>query len=405
MLIDAGAYKDRVNNNGMTALKLAIKNSSYVTVKVLIECSVKISELDIEAARAQGVVQIVDLLRNAKNHVTELHSAAIYGDIQQVKKLIDDGADKNARDDSGCTPLHRAAERGYVEIVKILLAAGANKDANDNYGRTPLHHITGMQDATDKHVEIVRILIDAGANKDAQDNYGRTPLHSAAEQGNTECAKMLIDNGANKEAVDNYGVKPLYYAVKEGRSELVELLLAAGANKSKIVPNSYGTTLIEMALNYRKDDMPMLLVKCGVKVTEHDIQRARSLKLVQLAETLRGSQQSQLDDETTLGDKLHGAVSANNIAAVEKLINQGANKEITLWGKTALIVAVEKGFIEVAKLLIDAGANKDFKGPFGRTPLHVAVIEGNMRLVRILVDENVDKDRKDESGMTPLFGR
>jgi Zn-dependent protease with chaperone function len=60
------------------------------------------------------------------------------GDTEAVKKLIDDGADVNAKDEDGKTPLMLAAEMGHRDIVKILLTEGAEVNAKDKDGFTAL---------------------------------------------------------------------------------------------------------------------------------------------------------------------------------------------------------------------------------------------------------------------------
>ena len=53
-------------------------------------------------------------------------------------KLIDSGADLEAKDQNGWTPLFWAARFGYTEVVKLLVSKGASKDLKDNNGDTPL---------------------------------------------------------------------------------------------------------------------------------------------------------------------------------------------------------------------------------------------------------------------------
>ena len=69
--------------------------------------------------------------------------------------LCEQGADKDARDDSGWTPLHLAAFNGHLPMVKYLCEQGADKEARDSWGRTPLHFA-----ARDSHLPVVQYLCE-----------------------------------------------------------------------------------------------------------------------------------------------------------------------------------------------------------------------------------------------------
>ena len=84
--------------------------------------------------------------------------------MEYLKRLIDEGADLNARDDQdGWTALHWVAFLGSVEAVRALLDAGAEIDAMDGNGQTPLFVATLMRRGRDAAKE----LILRGANLEA----------------------------------------------------------------------------------------------------------------------------------------------------------------------------------------------------------------------------------------------
>ncbi|MFI5118946.1 MAG: ankyrin repeat domain-containing protein [Thermoanaerobaculia bacterium] len=68
--------------------------------------------------------------------VTPLHSGTSRGDAAMVKKLLDKGADPDARQQAGWTSLHNAAAQGSVEIVRLLRAKGADISARTDDGKT-----------------------------------------------------------------------------------------------------------------------------------------------------------------------------------------------------------------------------------------------------------------------------
>jgi ankyrin repeat protein len=63
------------------------------------------------------------------------------GNIEEIKNLIEQGADINAPGQFGDTPLHKAADSRQLETAKILLENGADVNAINVYHKhTPLHH-------------------------------------------------------------------------------------------------------------------------------------------------------------------------------------------------------------------------------------------------------------------------
>ena len=103
--------------------------------------------------------------------VTPLHQAAFAGDLIKVNRLIQQGAEVNARDQYDWTPLHDAVIQGHLDIVKALITAGADVNAQDNEERyAPLHEAARMQ-----YPEIKQILLAAGADPTITNNIGETP--------------------------------------------------------------------------------------------------------------------------------------------------------------------------------------------------------------------------------------
>lgn len=67
----------------------------------------------------------------------QLHEACKKGELEVVKRLIDEGADVNAKD-LGWTPLHEvAAFSGNIAIARLLIEKGADVNAKDWKGMTP----------------------------------------------------------------------------------------------------------------------------------------------------------------------------------------------------------------------------------------------------------------------------
>ncbi|MGX3011388.1 ankyrin repeat domain-containing protein [Helicobacter sp. 23-1044] len=125
------------------------------------------------------------------NYDRDLISAAVVGDLNEVKSLISKGADVNMKDEFGGTVLMKASMYGHFEIVKFLVSKGANVNAKDGIlGFTAL-----MSASIEGHFEVVKFLVKNGANVNAKDMFSETAL-SYTE--NSEIKQFLINNGARE---------------------------------------------------------------------------------------------------------------------------------------------------------------------------------------------------------------
>ncbi|CAH1788293.1 unnamed protein product [Owenia fusiformis] len=107
--------------------------------------------------------------KNAKGE-TALHVACIKGQIDKVKKLLDEGANPNTKDHAGWTPLHEASNHGHVKVVELLLDYGAGVNTTGGDNDSPLH------DAVQNYrLEVVKLLVARGANQECRNIYGKTP--------------------------------------------------------------------------------------------------------------------------------------------------------------------------------------------------------------------------------------
>lgn len=154
-----------------------------------------------------------------------IHDAARAGDLEQVQKLVVQGADVNAKAVRDETPLMLAALAGQGEIVNYLLQRGADIDARNASGMTTLHAA-----AYAGHTEIVSLLIAKGAAiNDASNHFGVTPLHLASEENRLGTVEELLKHGANVAAIERNGYSPMSRAGWREHWAVVETLMANGA--------------------------------------------------------------------------------------------------------------------------------------------------------------------------------
>ncbi len=126
----------------------------------------------------------------------------------------------------GSTPLQWAAFKGDVVEVKRLLAEGADPRATNDYG------VDAIQLAAEaSNTELLRLLLKAGANPNSANPEGETLLHLVARTGNLEAARLLVQAGAKVDARERFGEQtPLMWATARRHPKLVQYLASRGAD-------------------------------------------------------------------------------------------------------------------------------------------------------------------------------
>ncbi|MGI9337102.1 MAG: ankyrin repeat domain-containing protein [Gammaproteobacteria bacterium] len=178
--------------------------------------------------------------------------AAAGGDIAEVKRLIDSGANVNTKTKDGHTLLHSAAGQGYTEIALVLNKAGVYIDTITNKGITPLHMA-----ARYGKTETILALVRHGADINAEGDKGNTPLHFAAFGDYTETALALVNAGADINAKENEGWTPLHRAAGRGHAETILALIKAGADL--FARSNYKATPLDVAIIFHGKDSSIAL--------------------------------------------------------------------------------------------------------------------------------------------------
>lgn len=160
-----------------------------------------------------------DVNEQNKQGWTPLHFAAVRGQTECARVLIENGADMNPLTGTEKTPLHFAAERNFLELAKLLVGNGANLGARDDEGWSPLHYA-----AEKDRVELAAYLIAQGAEVDMPSTRGGTPLHEASASASPEMINLLLENGADKNIQATNGKTPLDYAIELGNEPAAAIL-------------------------------------------------------------------------------------------------------------------------------------------------------------------------------------
>ncbi len=121
---------------------------------------------------------------------TNLHYAALDGNAELARSLIQAGANPSAQDRDGWTPLHAAVQGHHTEVVKLLLEHGADVELADSNGNTPLFRAVFESRG---RPEIVGLLRAAGADPNHSNLHGVSPLQLSQTIANYEVAKLFSD--------------------------------------------------------------------------------------------------------------------------------------------------------------------------------------------------------------------
>jgi len=344
-------------------------------------------------------------------------SAVRQGDeiLSEIRAWIQSGADVDAADEERRTLLQLASETGHVEAVRVLLAAGADVNQRDKYSRTPLW------DASFRgHVEIVKLLLASGADGDAYDNSGETPLFVASWMFESEIVKLLLNAGASVNVVNRAWHTPLWFAVLNNDPELVKLLLNAGACVNLTDKDD---TPLYIASQHGAVEIVKLLLEAGansdIKVyadgryqTLLDIAKAEGrTQIASLLEQYAGPEYTKRNQATFRLIKLADSLKAKDITELRELIASGADVNvINNRGFTPLWAASARGYKEMVKLLLDAGANPNIVMCLGScdggvlsglTALSAAL--DHHEIVNLLIAAGANVNAADSWGITPLY--
>lgn len=127
----------------------------------------------------------------------ELMTAAMSGDVEQTRKLLDAGANPNA-----------------IAFERPLLVALCNER---------------LRSGSNRIGDVVSLLIERGAQLEATDLAGRRAIHVAASERTPDTLPVLLNAGADLTLRDGEGLLPTEIAIHNQRPHALGLLLDAEA--------------------------------------------------------------------------------------------------------------------------------------------------------------------------------
>ena len=274
---------------------------------------------------------------------SDVADAAMKGNKEAVRSLLQRKANVNAPQSDGTTALHWAVRSDDLETAELLIRAGAKVTAANRDGATPL-----LLAAVNGNAAMLEKLIQGGADPNVSlTKYGDTALMMAARTGKTDAIKTLLDHGAQVNTKETWGdTTALMWAVSERHPEAVKMLMARGADvnaRSKFVPSTTGRGF---------EGTTPVAPQPGQPAEEH---------------------------ASGLLTPLMFAAREGDLESARLFVAAGADvNAIGGDGKDVLGLAIFNGSYELASFLIDNHANVNHADAQGFTPLFWAVDRRNM---------------------------
>ena len=255
---------------------------------------------------------------------------------------------------------------------------------------------------------------------------GFTPLLYAAREGCVECARYLVEGGADIDLADSYRVTPLVLAILNTRYDVAAYLISAGADVDKW--DWWGRTPIYAAVDMNilpvggRTDLPSLDKTGALEVAEMLLTAGADPNLrLKNEPPLRNAVFDRGGDSQVLtigATPLLRAAKAGDNAALRLLLAHGARVDAANYtGVTPLMTAAGVGHgsnptrgrykteteaLESLELLLAAGADINARGLGDQTALHGAARKGWTQVAKYLIEHGADPAAVDAQGLTAL---
>jgi ankyrin repeat protein len=381
---------DRSSIDQITALHIAASKGTVALVNALLKRGVKIDPVNthlgatplIMALRVNTVIglQVAELLiknganinHTSANSKRPLDEAILSGATRCFELLLEKGCEINYLSGEPVTPLARVIDYGRgidgISVQRLL-------DNNANPNLVGKNKLSALLMAADyDNTAMTKILLEKKADPNLSSEVGDSPLLIAIINNNTEMVKVLIKNKADVNFSNPNRQTPLHEAAKNGNFEITSILLQHGA-KINVAPEDNGLTPLgyACALGHSKIVEAMLARKAEI-----DTPDKRGFVV------------------------LHIAARGKHPDCVKLLIKH--TKRIDAQeneGETPLMISVEDNAINIARLLVEAGANIHIKSKYGY-PLHRAIAVNSLEMTELLLENEASLNELSSKGLNAL---
>ncbi len=309
------------SDGGVKALRLAVLAS---VVSCVMQGAIAV------AASAPGNVVLTSA--PSAPAPSEVADAVMQRDTARLQALLKAHSDVNAPQPDGSTALHWAAYEGDAHLAAALLAAGAHPNAVTDTKMTPL-----LLACEAGKPDLVEELLRAGADPNQTLGGGESPLMMAARTGSVPVLKLLLARGANMEAREiKRGTNALMWAAANGNPEAVRFLLSKGADLSA----RSGTT--------DPGRRPYLAQTGRERISEFAGGYGLAGLVVKQAT-------DSAKDRALVAEEI---ATAKKVLAEHPLPKPPPPSKVRWGGLTPLMFATRQGDMATAKVLVEAGAER-----------------------------------------------
>jgi len=215
---------------------------------------------------------IIDMQHSPKNTngeidftASRLGIASLKGELDVVQRMLDLGADIEARNAKGHTALFAACRHGHVHVANFLLDRHANIEARNIQDATPLFIA-----ATMNQVAIIELLCNRHADINVLNNDNTSALFIACHFANIEATRVLLARGANVDLGDPPILEACILPHEDDQAEmdmstlwarrLQVVRILADHNANLNVVNANGWTALMFAIRYNQAAIVELLL-------------------------------------------------------------------------------------------------------------------------------------------------
>ena len=311
---------------------------------------------------------------------TSVADAVMNRDAAGLRALLQKKADVNAPQVDGSTALHWAVYHDNLQAADLLIAAGAKATAVTREGVTPLAMATQFGS-----IAMVERLVKGGADPKELGPNGETMLMFAARNGNPRLVELFLEAGVDINAAEKLRqTTALMWAVAQHHPEAVNALLKAGANPNAKsggagLPRNYMANRVNQKSVIEAQARRKRAAAAG-RTYEQQLQIERAAPLRPAFD--RVQQPPPQDDDSEV--------------VVAGLVGSGGG------GLAALHLAAREGDVESARALLDGGADVNQVTEYGWTPLLTAINNRNYGLASMLLDRGANPNIANKGGWTPV---